>query len=54
LARFATGKIRHGGNVNSYDDDPHDVTRHFDFVHGNQPLEFAGRFPMLPHREEYE
>jgi type I restriction-modification system DNA methylase subunit len=26
------GDIRHGGNVNSYYDDPHDATGRFDFV----------------------
>ncbi len=29
------GVIRHGGNVNFYYDDPHDVTNRFDFVLAN-------------------
>jgi type I restriction enzyme M protein len=32
------GDIRHGGNVNSYYDDPHDATCHFDFVLANPPF----------------
>lgn len=32
------GDIRHGGNVNSYYDDPHKATGHFDFVLANPPF----------------
>jgi type I restriction enzyme M protein len=32
------GDIRHGGNVNSYYDDPHDATERFDFVLANPPF----------------
>src|ERR1017187_4627184 len=32
------GDIRHGGNVNSYYDDPHDATSKFDFVLANPPF----------------
>ncbi|HTV40484.1 MAG TPA: class I SAM-dependent DNA methyltransferase [Candidatus Sulfotelmatobacter sp.] len=32
------GEIRHGGNVNSYYDDPHDATDNFDFVLANPPF----------------
>ena len=32
------GDIRHGGNVNSYYDDPHDATDRFDFVLANPPF----------------
>ncbi len=32
------GDIRHGGNVNSYYDDPHEATGHFDFVLANPPF----------------
>lgn len=32
------GDIRHGGNVNSYYDDPHNATGHFDFVLANPPF----------------
>jgi len=32
------GDIRHGGNVNSYYDDPHDATGSFDFVIANPPF----------------
>ena len=33
------GDIRHGGNVNSYYDDPHTATGHFDFVLANPPFD---------------
>ena len=32
------GDIRHGGNVNSYYDDPHEATGKFDFVLANPPF----------------
>jgi type I restriction enzyme M protein len=32
------GDIRHGGNVNSYYDDPHSATGQFDFVMANPPF----------------
>jgi len=32
------GDIRHGGNVNSYYDDPHNATDQFDFVLANPPF----------------
>ena len=32
------GSIRHGGNVNSYYDDPHSATGQFDFVLANPPF----------------
>jgi type I restriction enzyme M protein len=32
------GDIRHGGNVNSYYDDPHDATGKFDFLLTNPPF----------------
>jgi type I restriction enzyme M protein len=32
------GDIRHGGNVNSYYDDPHNATGEFDFVLANPPF----------------
>ena len=32
------GDIRHGGNVNSYYDDPHNATSQFDFVLANPPF----------------
>ena len=32
------GEIRHGGNVNSYYDDPHTATGQFDFVLANPPF----------------
>jgi type I restriction enzyme M protein len=34
------GDIRHGGNVNSYYDDPHNATGSFDFVLANPPFNF--------------
>ncbi len=33
------GDIRHGGNVNSYYDDPHAATGQFDFVLANPPVQ---------------
>jgi type I restriction enzyme M protein len=32
------GEIRHGGNINSYYDDPHSATGQFDFVLANPPF----------------
>ena len=32
------GEISHGGNINSYYDDPHDATGRFDFVLANPPF----------------
>jgi len=32
------GKIKHGGNINSYYDDPHDATGRFIFVLANPPF----------------
>ena len=32
------GDIKHGGNINSYYDDPHDATGNFDFVLANPPF----------------
>jgi type I restriction enzyme M protein len=32
------GDIRHGGQINSYYDDPHEATRKFDFVLANPPF----------------
>lgn len=32
------GEIKHGGNINSYYDDPYDATGRFDFVLANPPL----------------
>jgi type I restriction enzyme M protein len=36
------GDIRHGGNVNSYYDDPHTATGQFDFVLANPPFNVDG------------
>lgn len=36
------GDIRHGGQVNSYYDDPHDATGSFDFVLANPPFNVDG------------
>jgi len=32
------GDVRHGGQINSYYDDPHDATGRFDFVLANPPF----------------
>ncbi len=41
------GDIRHGGQVNSYYDDPHDATGRFDFALSNPPFNATGRAGLL-------
>ncbi len=36
------GEVRHGGNINSYYDDPHSATGKFDFVLANPPFNVNG------------